>query len=121
MHINKLIAINSLTNKLVYETDNEIITKRNQLVFYVELKPNNQLEIVGNDSHFELEDPDKSLVQLFVNSGFIQISEKVLVNANFISKILIQRESVELFNLMVLPLSQTFKNNIDNYLQSLND
>ena len=121
MHINKLIAINSLTNKLVYETDDDIIAKRNHLVYYVEFKPNNQLEVVSNDTRFELDDQDKSIIQLFVNSGFIQVNETTLVNVNFISQILIQSQLLELNNLMAIPYSTKFKHNIDNYLQSLND
>jgi hypothetical protein len=104
MHINKLIAINALTDRVVYEIGNEIISVHNQAVYYVNVYANNRLVVVGRDKRFELECVDSSVMELLIRAGFIQM---------------IREQKIELKNLLLLPYTEAYKSNIDQFLTSI--
>lgn len=119
MRVNKIISINTKTNKLVYETENEIITKQNESVYYAELKSNNMILLVGNDNRFEVNDTDTLMKQTLIESGFLQVKKNFLINTNFINRIMIQEEKVELYNHILIPYSAEYKINIENFLNEI--
>ena len=119
MRVTKIISINAKTNKLVYETENEIITKQNERVYYAELKSNNMIILFGINNLIEVADTDKLIKQTLIESGFLQVNSNFLINTNFIKRIMIQEEKVELLNNILIPFSSEFKMNIENFLNSI--
>lgn len=84
MNINKIISINTKTNQLVYETADNIITKLNESVVRAELETKSKLVLYGNEQELELINPDRKTIQLLLDSGFLQVHKKHLINAEYI-------------------------------------
>ncbi len=119
MKVNKILSINTITNKLAYETENEIITNWNEIVFFAEIKRNNLLILVGNDNRFEVNDADSFIKKTLIDSGFLQVNNKILINTNFIHRIIIHEQKVELYNNILIPYTIDYKTNIENFINSI--
>lgn len=119
MNINKIISINTKTNQLVYETADNIITKLNESVVRAELETKSKLVLYGNEQTLELINADRKTIQLLLDSGFLQVHKKHLINAEYIVRIRIEEHQIELLNGITIPYTVDYRKNIESFLKSI--
>lgn len=119
MNINKIISINVKTNQLVYEVDDDTIARLNESVVRAELEAESKLVLYGNKHQIELINPDRKTIQLLLDSGFLQVHKKHLINTEYITRIRIEEQQIDLFNNVTIPYTTDYQNNIENFLKSI--
>ena len=119
MNINKIISINTKTNQLVYETADNIITKLNESVVRAELETESKLVLYGDKQQLELINPNRKIIQLLLDSGFLQVHKKHLINTEYITRIRIEEHQIELLNNIIIPYTSDYQKNIENFLNSI--
>ena len=105
--------------KLVYETADNIITKLNESVVRAELETKSKLVLYGNEQKLELIKLDRKTIQLLVDSGFLQVHKKHLINTEYIVRIQIEEHQIELLNGITIPYTVDYRKNIESFLKSI--
>ena len=118
MRINKIISINPATNKLVFETDEDIVAKSEIAIYVAQLSPHYKLVLHGKTIQLEVRDKQNKTLQLLANSGFIQVHDQFLINPFFIVKFNTDKKNVEMQNHSIVPYSSDYENNINQFLNS---
>lgn len=119
MNINKILSINVMSNQLVYEIGNDIIVKLNESLIWTEMESEKKMILHGQKHHLELINPDGKTIQLLINSGFLQVHKKHLINTEYITRIRIEQHQIELLNDVSIPYTVEYEKNIESFLKSI--